>query len=214
MNKKVSKILVLNVSIILFTTICILLASSLAIYKGKTNSKAEIQTLGSESVTEEKSLASAKATAAEKNLKILFVGNSKTHQEDIPGKFKKFADAAGYSPTVKTVTIGGESLAGVASRKKSEIQSDKFDIVVMQEASGTVFDYNTYLSGAKAVYDLVKEKNSSAKGYVRALWVLKTSTKEEIQQTYENAEKVASKIGASVIYDGKAFDIAQESKRI
>lgn len=140
-------------------------------------------------------------------IKILFVGNSKTYVNNIPKKFKGLAKAGGYNVSITTATKGGRTLKWLAKNKKSIITKKAYDYVIMQEQSDTYAKkYSTFLSGAKAVKRLVKAKNPEVNLIVRQTWVYRSSNSKKRQKAYENAQKVASNIGASLVYDGKAFD--------
>lgn len=79
-------------------------------------------------------------------LSVLFVGNSYTYYHDMPTQiFYKIAQAAGYEPSVISVTCGGYSLSQHADPKNTygmQVASyllpkniNMFDFVVMQEQS-------------------------------------------------------------------------------
>lgn len=137
--------------------------------------------------------------------KILFVGNSKTYVNDVPGKFKKLVEAGGKRVSVTSATKGGKTLEYLASNYKNTINK-AYDIVIIQEHTNPYKgDYNAFLSGAKSVSAMVKSKNPNVKLFVRQTWVLKDSSTSVRKTAYKNAENVAKNIGASLIYDGKAI---------
>ena len=142
-----------------------------------------------------------------KSTKVLFVGNSKTYVHDIPSKFQHIAESEGYKVSVSSVTQGGKTLSYLASNYKSQITSSAYDCVIMQEqtdayASGG----STYSNGISAVANLVKSKNPNVKTYVRALWILDSSSASELNKAYAATEKYAESTSSGVIYDGKAFE--------
>ena len=140
-----------------------------------------------------------------KTLKILFVGNSKTYVNDIPAKFQGLAKAGGYKVSVTSATEGGKTLKYLASKYKSKINKS-YDIVILQEQTDAYkSEYETFLSGAKSISKMVKDKNTNVKIFVRQTWVKKDSSSSVINKAYKNAENVAKNIGASLIYDGKAM---------
>jgi len=67
--------------------------------------------------------------------KVLFLGNSYTYYNDLPGLVKKLASAAGKSLTTSSKSPGGQTLAGHASGSLGSIAADKWDVVVMQDQS-------------------------------------------------------------------------------
>lgn len=151
----------------------------------------------------------------DKNVNVLFVGNSMTYRESnakqrITNIFKGMAKNGGYSNMkVYVANKSGSSLSQVASAKKGLITTRKYDIVILQESTGNYekSDYSGFLKGAKTIKKLVNSKNPEAKIYIRQKWVTKGNLNKSMHNTsYQNAATVASKIGASLIYDGKAFD--------
>jgi len=166
-------------------------------------------------------------TASKEKIEILFVGNSKTFKSNIPDKFKKLAKNGGYSVNISTATKGGKTLEYLTTKSnKSEdeltgnnnyntIIGKAYDYVVMQEQSTTyASDYDKFLSGAKNLKKLVKKKNNNVKLFVRQCWVHKSSVASERNKGYSNAKNVANKIGASLIYDGKAMYKAKSKTNI
>ena len=75
--------------------------------------------------------------ASRKVQRILFIGNSFTAQNDLPGLIASVADQSGHHVEHQLVSHGGASLrrhwnGGEAKRL---IESGKFDVVVLQEQS-------------------------------------------------------------------------------
>lgn len=150
-----------------------------------------------------------------KNINVLFVGNSMTYRESnakqrITDIFKGMTKNGGYSNMkVYVANKSGSSLSQVASAKKGLITTRKYDIVILQESTSNYenSDYSGFLKGAKTIKKLVNNKNSEAQIYIRQKWVTKSNLNKSMHNTsYQNAVIVASKIGANLIYDGKAFD--------
>ena len=79
----------------------------------------------------------AKHKSDKNKLKILFIGNSFTARNDVPGLIARLAEARGKSIEYRLISTGGASLrthwnAGVALEA---IQKEKYDFVVLQEQS-------------------------------------------------------------------------------
>ena len=76
----------------------------------------------------------AAATAC---LRVLFLGNSYTYVNDLPGTFARLAESGGRQVESATVANGGETLAQHAASKdsRSAIASRQWDYVVLQEQS-------------------------------------------------------------------------------
>lgn len=142
-----------------------------------------------------------------KTTKILFVGNSKTYVNDIPNKFANIASNAGYKVSVSSVTEGGQTLQNLANKYSSKITSSAYDCIILQEQTDAYESAgSTYSNGIKKVTNMVRSKNNKAKVYVRALWILDSSSSSARNKSYSATEKYAKENNAGVIYDGKAFD--------
>jgi hypothetical protein len=79
----------------------------------------------------------AKRKQTADSIKILFIGNSFTARNDLPGLIARLAEARGKTVEHRLISAGGASLrthwnAGVAI---ATIQNDKYDFVVLQEQS-------------------------------------------------------------------------------
>jgi hypothetical protein len=69
--------------------------------------------------------------------RILFIGNSYTYENDLPGVFAKLADAGGHRVEVGTAAQGGWSLSDHVNSPETlnKIESSKWNFVVLQEQS-------------------------------------------------------------------------------
>merc|ERR1712106_117195 len=79
---------------------------------------------------------------------ILFLGNSYTYYNDLPGMVKSLATAAGFSASVTSIAPGGQTLGYHATSSVGTIASGDWDVVVIQDQSqrpsfpeGYVFNY-------------------------------------------------------------------------
>lgn len=142
-----------------------------------------------------------------KTSKVLFVGNSKTYVHDIPEKFANIASSSGYKVSVSSVTEGGKTLSYLANNYKSKITNGSYDCVILQEQTDAYESGgSTYSNGITAVTNLVRSKNNNVKVYVRALWIIDSSSSSALNKSYSATEKYAAANNAGVIYDGKAFE--------
>ncbi len=151
--------------------------------------------------------ASAEETEeADEPIQVLFVGNSKTAKNNIPGKFAKIASAEGKNVEVTSVAVSGKTLSYLAANKKSQLTSKAYDYVVLQEHTAKTSKYASFLSGAEAVVKLVQQQNPDVKVVIRKIWLLKDSTEEERKKAYRVTEKVAGQLDAVISEEGPAFD--------
>jgi len=166
-------------------------------------------------------------TASMGRLEVLFVGNSKTYVSNIPAKFKGLATNGGYKVNISTATKGGKTLKYLTTKSNNSkdkltgknnyqtITGKAYDYVIMQEQSDTYAkNYDTFLSGAKSLKNLVRKNNKNVKLFVRQCWVYKSSSTSSRNKGYSNAERVAREIGAFLVYDGKAIYKAKSSTKI
>ena len=142
---------------------------------------------------------------------ILFVGNSKTYVNDIPGLTGKIASAGGYKVETKSVTKGGATLKTLSKEYSSKLKDIKYDYLILQEQTDAYLNSDTslYKNGVKEVINETKGKSNS-KIYIRALWGLKNTKQDKLNSCYKNTDNIASSVGAKVIYDGKAWDLSEK----
>ena len=80
---------------------------------------------------------------AKDTTRILFIGNSYTFMNDLPGTFKKLAESGGETVITDISAIGGTTLAKHSKNKNTinKIKKGDWDYVVLQEHSlGTLVD--------------------------------------------------------------------------
>lgn len=111
--------------------------------------------------------------------KVLFIGNSFTFYSDIPALFGKIATAAGELVEVDSVTQGSWTLAkfadpaddyGAKVEQKLTSSSD-YDVVVLQEQSTRPLNnYDLFLSGAQALQKRINETQTDCTIYLYSTW--------------------------------------------
>lgn len=166
-----------------------------------------------------------------KATKVLFIGNSFTYYNDIPQLFGQIATAAGADVVVESVTQGAWTLTKFADATdeygkqvddKLKASSD-YDVVVLQEQSTRPLDnYNVFLTAAKALQKKIEETQTDCRIYLYATWgyqeaadVLKVTIPEMELQLRDAYERAAQEIGAQVSYVGKAFTaVYQDHKTV
>jgi len=96
---------------------------------------------------------------------ILFLGNSYTYGNDLPGMVKNLASAAGKSASTTMVAPGGQTLAGhVQSGSLNTIRNGDWDVVVMQDQSqrpsfGPSYVYYNILPDVLALKEAIRSTN-------------------------------------------------------
>merc|ERR1719250_332810 len=95
---------------------------------------------------------------------ILFLGNSYTYFNDLPGMVGSLATAAGFSATVESVATGGQTLGGHVTGSLGHITSGDWDVVVIQDQSQRPSFSDGYvcknvIPEAKTIVDTIRAKN-------------------------------------------------------
>ena len=133
-----------------------------------------------------------------REIKILWVGNSKTYVEDIDKKAAEMLKGRGYSINTTRVTKGGKSLKWNYVNQGTNIKK-YYDYVVLQERTGSAKSESQFYDGAFEIAKAVKAKNSDVKVYVRKVWYLRdssTSTRDTVNKIATNvARKIALNAG-------------------
>ena len=164
-----------------------------------------------------------------KATKVLFIGNSFTFYSDIPSLFGKIATAAGVDVVVDSVTQGSWTLTKFADEndeygKKVDDKlkaSNDYDAIVLQEQSTRPLNnYNDFLTAAKKLRDKINATQTNCRIYLYSTWGYKDEAdsrkmtipemEEKLREAYEN---VAQAIGAKVSYVGKAFSTVYNSHK-
>ncbi len=111
--------------------------------------------------------------------KVLFIGNSFTFYSDIPALFGKIATAAGELVEVDSVTQSSYKLTqfadpadeyGAKVEQKLTSNSD-YDAVVLQEQSTRPLNnYDAFLSGAQALQKRINETQTDCAIYLYSTW--------------------------------------------
>ncbi len=146
-------------------------------------------------------------------LKILFVGNSYTHVNNLPQITSLISDHVGTKLITRASTLGGAKLKehwlGQRGLKTKEIiKKGNFDIVVLQGFSMSTIEFpDTLTKYAKLLCDLIKE--TGAKPFFYLTWA-----REKVPQFQKIINDVYNKIalenGATIVPVGKAWRLAQK----
>lgn len=100
-----------------------------------------------------------------KRLKAVFIGNSKTYWNDIPGIIVELAKDYGVEMSTKVIAVGSETLEGhwVTGEAQAAINEDWADFVVLQEQSYREYSENEwplYLEYATRFIQLCKKDSA------------------------------------------------------
>ena len=159
-------------------------------------------------------------------LRVLFIGNSFTYYNDLPSLFASVANGAGAVVEVDSVTCGSWTLAKFADAGdeygaivEQKLSTGEYDAVVLQEQSTLPIDnYNRFLSGASALKDKIDEYQTDCSVYLYATWGFPSGLNSKyttiadmeaaLRTAYRNA---AEETGDSVSSVGEAFTYVYEN---
>ena len=128
-----------------------------------------------------------------REIKILWVGNSKTYVEDIDKKAVEMLKGRGYSISSTRVTKGGQSLKWNYTYQGANIKK-YYDYAVLQERTGSAHSESQFYEGALKISEALKAKNSDVRVYIRKVWFKRDSSSSDISKADTIAMNVAKKI--------------------
>lgn len=162
--------------------------------------------------------------APEQTLRVLFIGNSYTYTNDLPGMLATLAKSSGVAPAIVTtsITVGGASLQDLwdAGAATGAIDTQTFTHVVLQEQSETppcspsgFYAAVTLFAGAArargdltALYETWARADSSTDyGMYPCLGGSPGAMQDELLAAYTNA---ANDAGATLVPVGEAWRAA------
>ncbi len=144
------------------------------------------------------------ASAAGK-LRVLFIGNSYTYFNDLPGLVERLSAAAGRPVEARSVVEPGASLerhwsVGLALRK---IQQGGWDFVVLQEASGRSLTDRKGMFGHARAFD-AEIRKQGGRTILFLTWAAQAQPETQAEITRAH-EELARELGAQVAPVGPAW---------
>ncbi len=153
------------------------------------------------------------AQSKQKELKVLFVGNSYVYFQNLPHIVAAISDSTSTKLITSKSTVGGARLSehwhGKRGLKTKElIKSGKFDIVVLQEYSmGPIHQPDSLIKYASLLCDLIKE--NGAKPYFYLVWA-----RDKVPQYQAKLNEIylkAAKINEAVVVPvGPGWEMARQ----
>ncbi len=152
-------------------------------------------------------LVSMLCAAPDKELQVLFIGNSLTENNELPWMVLQMARADGIPMRYEQVTGGGMQLEHHWGSGKGDavqkIARGKWDIVVLQEHSERpLTEPAKFLQYAKAFHGKIKA--AGAKTFLYVTWP-KKGTPEKQAEVDKAYASVAKELGATLVPVGPAF---------
>lgn len=146
------------------------------------------------------------------SLKILFIGNSYTHMNNMPKIFDKICKAKGKSVIVEMNTRAGASFAVHTARADmyEKINSRKWDYVILQGYSREFIEEPTYLDTASIprmvqIMDTIKANNPCTQILLYQTWGYKDGYLE--RSATDSYDKMTDKIGFGYRYVSEIFSL-------
>lgn len=153
--------------------------------------------------------------------KVLFIGNSFTYYSNIPKIFENICNSVGVQVVADSVTQGSHTLEKFADAtdefgrivdQKLTASSD-YDVVVLQEqTTRPLTDYNKFLAGAQSLKQKIDATQTNCQIYLYSTWGYKEAAdarkltipemEGQIRTAYDN---VARELSVKVSYSGAAF---------
>jgi hypothetical protein len=144
-------------------------------------------------------------TTRRKSIKILFIGNSFTQRNNLPGLLAQRAEARGVRVEHDLISVGGASLRAHwnAGRAAQAIESGRYTYVVLQEQSTLPVKNAKRMAENMRLFDEVI-RNSGAKTVLYMTWARRNAT--ESQQIITDAyNTIGAEINAIVVPVGVAW---------
>lgn len=175
-----------------------------------------------------------------KELKILAIGNS--FSESLKSFFPKVVSSVpGYAVVFENIHIGGCSMKTHWENIEKEesdptfkyfkkwsyrekLQSRKWDIITIQQASYNSWDYETYLPYARKLYNYIKKWAPQAKIFIQQTWSYRPDNqrlagwgfdRDEMYRRLDKAYmKIARELNVPLIPVGLAVQIALQTQPV
>jgi hypothetical protein len=140
-----------------------------------------------------------------KSLKVLFIGNSFTARNDLPGLVARMAAAAGDKLEHRLISAGGASLRRHwnAGEAQKAIDRGHFDYVVLQEQSTLpIKNADRFKENVRLFHERITEAGSRTALYMT--WARRNSPETQAALT-DGYTSIAREVGAALIPAGVAW---------
>ena len=144
-------------------------------------------------------------------MRILFIGNSLTYYNEMPGMVQQMADSEGKEVEVDQLVIGGLSLRVIVSLDATleKIKEKKWDFIVLQSDDITAFTdmYHIEIDMLNRVKRQIFQNDSSTQIIYEMIWGLENGRMVQGEGYYSYLDYIC------MIYDGTLY-IAQQTDLI
>lgn len=165
-------------------------------------------------------------TFAQNQTKVLFIGNSLTYSNNLPGMLVELASAEGKNLEVDTWTLAGVSLRAHANSSDiyTKINQKKWDYVILQSDDITAFDdmYNIEINCINKLLTGIRSNHSESKVIYQMVFGLengvdipnegKYSYEEYMNKIYTGTLYIANQLNLQIAPVGWAWKTARAEK--
>lgn len=138
-------------------------------------------------------------------LKVLFIGNSFTQRNNLPGMLAQMAEAAGAVMEWRLISVGGASLRTHWNRGEAAraIAEGKYDYIVLQEQSTLPIKNSARMHENVRLFDAAI-KSVGAKTALYLTWARRSAAQKQADITTAY-ESIGRELGATVVPAGVAW---------
>jgi hypothetical protein len=142
---------------------------------------------------------------AKKQLKALFIGNSFTARNDVPGLIARLAESRGRTFISQSIIAGGASLRAHwnAGQAQIVVRNGRFDYVILQEQSTLpVKNAKRMHENVRLFHDVIRDAGSQTVLYMTWARQHSPETQQAITDAYTS---IGKELGAIVVPVGTAW---------
>jgi len=141
------------------------------------------------------------------SLRILFIGNSLTYTNDLPGMLKNLLEQAGIEAVVESIAFPNAGLQDHWENPDTvqRVATGSWDTVIMQQGPSATEGRPSLLEYSKAFYDFIAQANGKAAMYMVWPWKSRSFDFDGVSESYRMA---AEQIDGLLFPAGEAWRAA------
>lgn len=144
--------------------------------------------------------------------KVLFIGNSRTNVNNIPGLFSDLSNSLGKNVIVNKVLKDAQPLSNFLDKEElfadlsSKVKERSWDYVVLQEQTETSMNSDVVTNSTKRIIDYIKQNSNSNINPIYKAWGIYNDFNEiQYNQAIQSFESAKSQNGGDIAYIANAF---------